>query len=244
MRLVLFVLLFTSAAVSASEITYQAEDGLTIYADWYKGKSEGAAVVILFHQAGGSARGEYPYIIERLTDLGLSVLAVDQRSGGTRFGPSNRTVDALERKDYGYCEAWPDLQASIMAAKERSSGEIVIWGSSYSAGLVLRYAALHGDMIEGALAFSPASGEPMAKCDSVELIDRIQIPTVAFRPAREMENPRSKAQADKLLAAGVGFHVIEGGVHGSSMLVPDRSEADMDKTWRLVESFVGGFHKP
>lgn len=244
MRLVLFVLLFTSGALSATEITYQAEDGVTIYADWYKGKSEGAAVVILFHQAGGSARGEYPYIIKRLTELGLSVLAVDQRSGGTRFGPSNRTVDALERKDYGYCDAWPDFQASVLAARERSKGEILIWGSSYSAGLVLRFAALHGDMVEGALAFSPASGEPMANCDSAVLIDWIEIPTVAFRPATEMENPRSIAQAEKLRAAGVSFYVIDGGVHGSSMLVPDRSEADMEKTWRLVESFVGGFHKP
>jgi len=237
-------LLFTGGALNAAEITYQAEDGVTLYADWYKGKSEQAAVVILFHQAGGSAGGEYPYIIERLTELGISVLAVDQRSGGTRFGPSNRTVDALERKDYDYCEAWPDIEASIMAAKMRSRGEVLIWGSSYSAGLVLRYAALHGDTINGALAFSPASGEPMANCDSVELIDDIQIPAVAFRPAREMENPRTKAQADKLRAAGVGFYVIDGGVHGSSMLVPDRSEADMEKTWRLVENFVGGFHIP
>ena len=134
----MLLLLFVSGSPGASEITFHAENGIQVYADWHPGASEQTATVILFHQAGGSARGEYPYIVERLAEMGVNVLAVDQRSGGTRFGPSNRTVDALERKDYGYCEVWPDLQVSVQAAKERSSGPVLIWGSSYSAGLVLR----------------------------------------------------------------------------------------------------------
>ena len=244
MRHVLFFLILLSGSLGAAEISYQAEDGVTIYADWHEGPSELGAVVILFHQARGSARGEYPYIVERLSDLGVSVLAVDLRSGGTGFGPSNRTVDALDSKDLGYCAAWPDIRASVKAARERSKGEILIWGSSYSAGLVLRYAALHGDTVNGALAFSPASGDPMAGCDSAEFIEQIKIPVVAFRPAREMEIPSVQSQAEKLRAAGIRVYVIDGGVHGSSMLVPDRSEANLEQTWRLVENFLGGFHMP
>jgi pimeloyl-ACP methyl ester carboxylesterase len=220
------------------EINYLTDDGIAIYADWHPGSSEQAATIVLFHQAGGSARGEYPYISERLNVLGFNVLAVDQRSGGDRFGTGNRTVDALDKKDFGYCAAWPDLFASIDAARQRSNGPVLIWGSSYSAGLVLRLAAIHQDIVNAVLAFSPAASGPMADCSPTGLLHKVAVPAVAFRPASEMQNPSSITQARELEAAGIDFHVIEGGVHGSSMLVPERSGADIEAAWRLVEDFT------
>ena len=133
MRFVPLAILIFCAAANAEEITFRTDDGVTLFADWHAGASEQAGTIILFHQARGSARGEYPYITERLNNMGFNVLAVDQRSGGTLFGPGNRTVDALEGKKFSFCEAWPDLLASIKAARARSSGALLTWGSSYSA---------------------------------------------------------------------------------------------------------------
>ncbi len=241
MRIVPLVLLILCGAANAEEITFRTDDGVTLYADWHTGASEQAGTIILFHQARGSARGEYPYITERLNNMGFNVLAVDQRSGGTLFGPRNRTVDALERKDFSYCEAWPDLLASINAARARSNGALLAWGSSYSAGLVLRLGALHGDKVDAVLAFSPAAGGPMVDCSPNGMADRIKVPAAAFRPSREMDSPNAKAQALELRAAGVVFNVIEDGVHGSSMLVPGRSAADIEAAWDKVEDFIDPF---
>ena len=134
--------------------------------------------------------------------------------------------------------------ASVDQAAKLDDGPIIAWGSSYSAGLVLRLAALHDDKITAALAFSPASGGPMEACNPAELIDQIHIPVAAFRPAREMEIASVVDQAAALRNAGVQFHVIEGGVHGSSMLDPDRSAADMDMAWHLVDEFLSPFLSP
>jgi pimeloyl-ACP methyl ester carboxylesterase len=241
MRYILLLVLLLGSPLGAAEINYQTDDGIALYADWYPGNSAQTGTIVLFHQAGGSARGEYPYISKRLNALGFNVLAVDQRSGGDRFGTGNRTVEALGKKDYGYCEAWPDLFASIDAARQRSNGPVLIWGSSYSAGLVLRLAAMHQHMVDAVLAFSPAASGPMADCSPTGLLHKVAVPAAAFRPESEMQNPGSISQAKELEAAGIIFHVIEGGVHGSSMLVPERSGADIEAAWRLVEDFIQPF---
>lgn len=233
MRLMILLMLVAGSAV-AEEITFTTDDGVTLYADWYGG---GNATVVLFHQAQGSARGEYPAIIEALREKGYSVLAVDQRSGGDRFGAPNRTVEAIGEND-GYCEAYPDLLAAVAEADKRGSGPIAVWGSSYSAGLVLKLAAEHGAKIDAALAFSPASGGPMADCSPMGQIGDIEIPVIAFRPDREMEVPSVVEQAEVLREHNIPLEVVEGGVHGSSMLVEGRSNADLNALWTVVDGFL------
>jgi dienelactone hydrolase len=224
--------------VPAAEITINTSDGLTLYADWMPVERTDAPVIVLFHQAGGSARGEYPSIIDHLSGSGYHVLAVDQRNGGDRFGIPNRTVNSLEGREYSYCDAFPDLIAAVAEARSRARGKLAVWGSSYSAGLVVKLASNPEVAVDAALAFSPASGGPMADCEPMaQLTDRVA-PLIALRPSREMEVPSVAAQAEAFRNAGVSFHVIEGGVHGSSMLVPDRSQADLEAAWAVVDKFL------
>ncbi|HKI83279.1 MAG TPA: alpha/beta fold hydrolase, partial [Candidatus Krumholzibacteria bacterium] len=152
---------------AGQELRFTAADGVTVYAEvhWLQDDHQGP-LILLFHQAGASERGEYGPIIPRLLERGFSVLAVDQRSGGDRFGGTNRTVQNLsEQREYSYCDAYPDLEAALAWAIEHDEhGPIIAWGSSYSAGLVFRLAAEHPEELSGVLAFSPASGPAMGDC--------------------------------------------------------------------------------
>ena len=223
------------------EITFVAADGIAVFADLYRppGMSAGdGTIVILFHQAGGDARGEYASIVPRLLQAGYEVLAVDQRSGGDRFGGVNRTMAELDR-EYSYCEAYPDLEAALgWAVENNDARRIAVWGSSYSAALAIRLAVDHPDDVDAVLAFSPASGEPMEGCQPDEVLGDLRTPTMALRPDREMGIESVAAQALELERNGVVVVVSVGGVHGSSMLDPDRASGDVEPTWRAVLEFL------
>lgn len=223
------------------EITFTAADGLTVFADLYEASGDATArgpMVLLFHQAGGDAAGEYSAIVPRLVESGYQVLAVDQRSGGARFGETNRTAEAAGR-EYGYCEAYPDLEAALTWVDASDLADrVAVWGSSYSAALVIRLAADHPDQVDAVLAFSPASGGPMAECRAEEVLDRLQTPTLALRPASEMEVQSVAQQARVLAESGLQVFVSEGGVHGSSMLDPSRASGSVEPAWNAVLEFL------
>ena len=217
-------------------------DGLRLFADLHiVDAGRQAPLVILFHQARSNARGEYASIVPRLTAAGYSVLALDQRSGGSHFGSENRSVAALPdgQRERGYCEAWPDLVAAVRYAEAAGfGGKRFAWGSSYSAGLAIRLGAEEARRLDGILAFSPAAGPPMADCDPGEWIPRLELPTLALRPEDEMDSESVRLQLEAFAAAGHRIHVAAGGVHGSSMLDPARADGDVEATWRVVLDFL------
>jgi alpha-beta hydrolase superfamily lysophospholipase len=225
---------------AVEEVTFEAGDGVKLYADVHAAAAGRAApLVLLFHQAGGDARGEYESIVPRLLEAGYNVLAVDLRSGGARFDGVNRTVAGLEGREYGYCDAFPDLVAALDQAKKLGfTGPRVVWGSSYSAALALRLAADHGEQLAAVLAFSPASGGPMAACRAAPYIPQLTVPALALRPASEMERESSREQFQLFEEHGVRTHVAPSGVHGSSMLDPGRVGADVSATWDVVLEFL------
>jgi alpha-beta hydrolase superfamily lysophospholipase len=209
------------------EVTFQAEDGVNLYGDLYASGDRGAPIVLLFHQAGSNARAEYGSIVPRLLESGYNVLAIDQRSGGTRLGGVNRTASALEGASPSYCDAYPDLEAALaFVIANGFEGPRVVWGSSYSAALVIRLAAEHPDDVNAVLAFSPASGDPMGACKPGPFLENLETPILALRPASEMENPRVRAQLEQFQELGHATYVAANGVHGSSMLNPERVQGD------------------
>jgi len=224
----------------ATEVAFNAADGVRVYADYYESHAgRSAPLIMLFHQAGGDARGEYGPIVPRLLEAGYQVLAVDQRAGGDRFGGVNRTVQGRGGAEAGYCEAYPDLVAALDWAIARGlDGPRFAWGSSYSAGLVLKLAAEHGGQLSGVLAFSPASGEPMKDCDPMAVAGEIHVPVLVLRPPDEAKIDRVRAQLDAFEKLGFRIFVAEHGVHGSSMLVPSRVAGDVEPTWETVLAFL------
>jgi len=203
------------------------------------GVEEHAPLVLLFHQGMSNGRGEYGAIQLWLAASGYRSIAWDLRSGGALYGASNRTVADLEpAADYGYCDAAVDLQAAIEHAhKTEGADAVVLVGSSYSAALVFGAAVANPDLVRGVIAFSPASGAAMKNCRARDHLESLHIPALVMRPASEMDRKSSMKQLRIFEAGGVEFRVVENGVHGASMLLDERTEADM--SW--LREYVGAW---
>lgn len=227
-----------AAPVFAQRVTFPASDGVIVHGTWYRAGGLGSALVLAFHQGGASGEAEYGPIALRLNREGYDVLAIDQRAGGSLFGGTNRTVQA-RGGETGYCEAAPDLEGTLAYAREHAGGNpIILWGSSYSAALVLRLAATNPEGVIAVLAFSPASGDPMVGCTGEEVSDRIGIPVLALRPRSEMERESVAEQAELLRGQGHQTFTADPGEHGSSMLVEERVGASTEPTWEVVLQFL------
>ena len=224
----------------AEEIQFLTSDGVNVFGYLYRGDAEiGAPLILLFHQAGGDARGEYGTLIGPLLDAGYQALAIDQRVGGTRFGGVNQTLAAVGDTEYLYCDAYPDLEGALLYARKQGfTGKIAAWGSSYSAALVFQLAARQADQIDAVIAFSPGSGGPLADCAPRLYSGTLSLPVLALRPLSEMEVPTVPPQLDRFRDDGHEVYVADPGVHGSSMLNAERVGASTDETWRVVLTFL------
>lgn len=161
MKYYLLVILFginnLFVANAQETINFPAGDGVDIAANLYKMAPDTATFIILFHQAGWS-RGEYLEIAPQLNAMGYNCMAVDQRSGKGVNGVDNITVQNARKamKDTRYIDAYQDIEAAVDYAKQyHAKGKVIIWGSSYSSSLVLKYAGDNPNSIEAVLAFSP-----------------------------------------------------------------------------------------
>jgi pimeloyl-ACP methyl ester carboxylesterase len=227
-------------------VRYRADDYVWVSADIYtveKGKK--APIVLLFHQAGSNGRAEYAYHIPILIENGYNVLVVDQRNGGSQFGEENRTVEGESGKEYSYCEAYPDLEASLeFVIDEGYSGSRYAWGSSYSAALVLRLGMEHPDELAGVLSFSPAVGNVMSPCSTTVYIVENEVPSFLAIPSYEVakHSGMAKRKTRKLAGAASNYvdkmYIAEPATHGASMLDPERAGGNVDKTWDAVLYFM------
>jgi len=249
MRISLFFIALTLAfpalarepAEPTVTVSQKTVDEIEVVMDVYAGADASSPVICLFHQGGSSARGEYAdHIIPRLLDEGFAVIAADCRLGGEVYGGVNRTATALPQgADYDYCDAYPDLYAPLAIADALElTGPRFVWGSSYTGALALRLASEQPNLLAGVLAFSPASGEGMGDCAAYNYSGAVRIPAFLAWPASELE--RETAQRTRALAhrAGATTLVQPQGVHGSSMLHPERSEGGTEAMWQRVLAFI------
>lgn len=230
----------STGAAKPVEISFDAADGVRVFGDIYASASgKTAPIILLFHQAGGDARGEYLRIAIRLLDEGYNVMAIDQRSGGDRFGGVNRTMAALDNPELGYCEVYPDLEAALVYARDAGfTGPLAVWGSSYSAALVFQLGAKHAAEVDAILGFSPAAGAPLADCALRPYLDELAVPAIALRPQREYAIESVRKQMEEFKSLGVQTFVADPGAHGSSMLSDERVQASTEATWAVVLEFL------
>jgi len=153
-----------SNSLLADSILINSEDGIEIIAESYiLNDNPKTPMIVLFHQAGWS-RGEYLEIAPKLNQLGFNCIAVDLRSGGNINGVPNLTAQHAKEanKTTRYIDALPDILSSLRFINTQfPDADIIAWGSSYSAALVLHAAGKHPNLIDGVLSFAP--GEYFAK---------------------------------------------------------------------------------
>ncbi len=240
------ILLFAACAVQPvfeppPTITTESADGVTVHGERFFGDlGPDAPLVLLFHQGGSNGRGEYAQISGWLNAAGYRAIAWDQRVGGSLYGSSNRTAAGYTAPvGLTYCDAYPDFQAALdYVIDNRIANEVIVWGSSYSGALAFRLAAENSRTVHAVIAFSPASGKPMAGCEGRQWIDDISGPAAVFKPASEMARPGADEQQRLFEAAGIRYTVVDNGVHGSSMLVDERAGHDMSATRRSVADWL------
>ncbi len=242
--LLLSILIFTSVTIQAQsvsiskEINFLAADSLKIYGDLYHVDHQ-RPVILLFHQARANGRAEYGELVRTLLDKKYNLLLLDQRSGGQTFGNYNRTVAEIPLNRYGYCDAYQDLEGALdFVISQGYEGKKIIWGSSYSAALVIKLAYTRPEDVDAVLAFSPASGEPMDGCQPNELLEHIRTPLLILRPQKEAAIPTVQAQLELASTHGHKTYVVANGVHGSSMMIASRVKDDVAPQWKVVHQFI------
>lgn len=240
MRKAIIINLLALAAIGAAwgseTITFPSKDGLIVTADVYRAYPDTVPLIILFHQAG-SGRGEYLEIAPRLNKLGFNAMAVDLRSGSGGNGLSNETAAKARaaRKSTVYQAALPDMEAAIAYAKAHlARGKIILWGSSYSASLVLKIAGDNVKACDAVLAFSP--GEYFGQSAFIQTSAKnITVPVFVSSAREEGEDWRAIFEA--IPARGKrSFLPKAAGLHGSSALWP--SAPANAEYWAAVEPFL------
>lgn len=224
------------AAGSSGPITLTAADKVKVRGIFYAASIPRAkATILLFHQAG-SNKAEYATIAPQLAKAGYTVLAIDQRSGGSNFGGRNETVMALG-KSTGFLAAEPDLAAALEWAA-RGDRPVIIWGSSYSAALVFRLAAANPGRVAAIMAFSPGEylgGKTLVRTAATKV--HVPVFVTSAKDAGEV------AAARAILAASPAklkrqFVPSKAGVHGSSTLIAARNPAGAAENWAAVLAFL------
>jgi alpha-beta hydrolase superfamily lysophospholipase len=134
-----------SFATSFKTVSFSSKDGLQVTADLYLAHPTEAPFIVLFHQARAS-RGEYRMIAPELNAFGFNAMAIDQRIGNSFNAITNETAKRFGTggMSEAYIDAMPDMEAAIKyARKNYAKGKLIIWGSSYSASLVLKIGFWH-----------------------------------------------------------------------------------------------------
>jgi len=238
---ILIILSILSLQIVAQEkITFKATDGLEITASTYFTNPKTAPLILLFHQAGWS-RGEYNEIAPKLNKLGFNCIAVDLRSGGEVNGVINETNKRalLENKGTTYVDALIDINSAIDYAtlNHKEAKKIIIWGSSYSAGLVLKVAGDRKDA-DAALAFSPAEyyeklGKP---ADWIaQSAKNIKVPV--FITSAKLEKKKWWTISEQIPSKDLAYYMPQKmGKHGSRALWSEFSCSE--DYWKSVTEFL------
>ncbi|WP_374384767.1 alpha/beta hydrolase [Dongia sp.] len=228
-----------SRAEAEERVSLTAPDGVTVYGAAWRAKA-GAPWILAFHQAG-SSHGEYDPLAPAFVQAGYSVLAIDQRSGGSLYGV-NETVTSLGASGT-YEVAMGDLEAALAwARKEAGGAPVIAMGSSYSAALVFLLAAKHPDEIQGVLSFSP--GEYLSDRHAVHnAIAKVTVPVYLTEGAGEEGDVTSIFDA---AASTKKEHYKPGnlGIHGASTLRADKNPAGAQKNMDHVLAFLRAAFPP
>jgi dienelactone hydrolase len=224
------------AGPAPDALTLKAADGVDVYAQAWKGETPSAPTILLFHQAG-SGKSEYAPLGPRLATLGYNALAIDQRSGGDLYAPTNETVQHLGHSDT-YLAVLADMEAALAWAKRtHPQAPIYVWGSSYSAALVFALAAKHPHEIAAVLAFSP--GEYLDDKHFVrDAARKVRVPVFIDSAADRTEERNARDIFDAVASPVKVDFVPTAGIHGSSTLRMDRDPAGAGENWNAVTAFL------
>ncbi len=216
--LFLIVLPFGCVKAQSNTVEIPSKDGLMITVDEYlidAGKER--PIIVLCHQAMFS-RGAYTEIAPWLNKMGFSCIAIDQRSGLASQGVRNETAKRAKKKGLGnkYIDAEQDIVAAVEYAYKKTGRPVLLWGSSYSASLVLKVAS-ETEMVHAVLSYSPGEyfGKKLRISDSIQGLNK---PCYITSSKGEADQAELMWNAIKMKEGKVQFVPNGAGKHGSKAL--------------------------
>lgn len=220
---------------SYKTIKLKGNKGLVITADLYETGNKKAPFILLFHQAG-SSRGEYRKIAPELVKMGYNCLAVDARSGARDpwSGVENETAKSAAQLNLpsSYMDAYADLEAALNWVKSSNySGRLLVWGSSYSATLVLRMAKEKPSMLSAVISYSPGEyydDNPGIVSGWASEIKSLPVYIACGAGEKELSEPIFNSVPGK----NKTFYLPEKGSHGSSILLDD------SRNWESIKKIL------
>ena len=78
----------------------------------------------------------------------------------------------------------------------------------------------------------------MQDCKPDEFFPSLKVPLLLLRPQKEMERESVQTQYSLAEENNHQVYTAENGVHGSSMLVEERTGFPVDDTWKVVLDFL------
>ena len=217
-------------------VTFKTSDDVEVTADVYHVNND-YPVIILCHQEDWS-RGEYLYIAPLFNELGYNCMAIDQRSGENTNQVVNRTAWFYKAKAKGIPEDYVDAEKDVIAAVDYAhklwGKNVMLLGSGYSSGLVLKIAK-ENNKVNVVLAFSPGEYySPLLNLKSA--ITGLHKPT--FITSSNMEAAIAKEIFDVIPTSyKVQFVPTGPGFHGARVLTPTYSGSK--EYWVAVKDFLG-----
>jgi len=221
-------------SIGQKQITFFSEDSLSITADLYE-QDVNFPYVVFFHQAG-SSRGEYREIAPRFLKMGYNALVVDLRSGKESNYVQNQTATKANELNLAreMIDARQDIRASVHhAQKLRNNQPVIVFGSSYSASLVLEE-AVSDSLISAVIAFSP--GEYFRGHSVKDSIEGLSIPY--FVSGSQPEKDYIYELLSKTNSPGGVIFIPEtrAGKHGASSLWSDNENSS--EYWLALVMFI------
>jgi dienelactone hydrolase len=225
------------------KVRFRAYDKVIVTADLYAPKPATAPFIILYHQATYS-RGEYAEIAPKLNKMGFNCMAVDLRSGEAVNGIENETwrhADSLGMETR-FTDAYSDVRAAASYVKNKYPGaKIILFGSSYTASLALKYASDFPKGISGVVAFSPA--EYFSKFGWSRTIitsSAANIKCPVFIASNADEKERWQAIYDAIPVQSKSYYIPEsGGKHGAKTLWSSFPESTA--YWNALKGFLARY---
>jgi dienelactone hydrolase len=217
------------------QISFQSLDGLVISGNSYF-QNDSLPCILLCHQAGYS-KDEYKETAPKFEALGFNCLAIDQRSGDEVNGIKNETAERAKQqgKPTSYLDAEQDIRAALNYLYEQTKKPIILVGSSYSAGLVLKIAT-GNPLVKAVIAFSPGEyyGDKLHLAESIKTLDK-----PVFITSAKSESKDAKVIFDAIASKQkTFFEPVSPGVHASRCLW--ETTDDYKEYWTAVEKFLAG----
>lgn len=149
-------------------VSFPTADGVEIVGDFFE-TSAPRACALLLHMMPATKESWYA-IIKKLTEQGISSLAIDLRGHGESIRQGNKTLDYKKFSDEDHQRTIYDIEAAVawLKARKIEEGSIIFIGASIGANLALQYTSKHPSikkvaLLSPGLDYRGVKTEPAAK---------------------------------------------------------------------------------